>query len=230
MMHETRIILKGISGIIEYITASFPVVNGCCWVSVVANTWNPIFFSPRRILGVLLTFSFYPLYRSERRRGGSFGRIQFRPVKLLSLREEASVNRFEGDQYRDWFQHVDSSLFPRILVRRSILPFMAHFVRKNRGQRLLARELFSHGSQLEKKFLSFSFLCSMFNFRITHTWFIYIFFWLFSTEKSMENIVYSLTIYILLFIKLPLRKFSTYITIHVIFFLKKINQLVAEIN
>lgn len=46
----------------------------------------------------------------------------------------------------------------------------------------------------------------------------------------MENIVYSLTIYILLFIKLPLRKFSTYITIHVIFFLKKINQLVAEIN
>lgn len=75
---------------------------------------------------------------------------------------------------------------------------MAHFVRKNRGQRLLARELFSHGSQLEKKFLSFPFLCSMFNFRITHTWFIYIFLIIFYGEIYGEYRVFVDNLYFII--------------------------------
>lgn len=87
------------NGIIEYITASSSsIVNvSRCLVSLLTREIQ--FSSPLRILGVLSTFFFYPLHRFQRGRGGS--RIQFRPVKLLSLREEASVNRFEGDQYRD---------------------------------------------------------------------------------------------------------------------------------
>lgn len=141
---------------------------------VVANTWNPIFFSPRRILGVFLTFPFYPLYRFQRRRGGSFGRIQFRPVKLLSLREEASANRFEGDQYRDWFQHVDSSLFPRILV---------YVVQSSPLWAISFEKIGDKGCSLANYFQftvsnwrkNFFFPLVQFNFHITRTWFIYIF-------------------------------------------------------
>lgn len=134
------------------------VVNGCCcWVSVALLT-REIQFSnfPQ---DSWRTFNFFLLSYLSFSTGGEAARIQFRPVKLLSLREEASVNRFEGDQYRDWFQHVDSFLF--LLVRRWILPFMGHFVRKNWGQRFARSNCFRTVSNWGTNFFSPPFLLNL---------------------------------------------------------------------
>lgn len=133
------------------------VVNGCCWVSVAFLT-REIQFSnfPQ---DSWRTFNFFLLSYLSFSTGGEAARIQFRPVKLLSLREETSVNRFEGDQYRDWFQHVDSFLF--LLVRRWILPFMGHFVRKNWGQRFARSNCFRTVSNWATNFFLPPFLLNL---------------------------------------------------------------------
>lgn len=134
------------------------VVNGCCcWVSVALLT-REIQFSnfPQDSWRI---FNFFLLSYLSFSTGGEAARIQFRPVKLLSLREEASVNRFEGDQYRDWFQHVDSFLF--LLVRRWILPFMGHFVRKNWGQRFARSNCFRTVSNWGTNFFPPPFLLNL---------------------------------------------------------------------
>lgn len=196
------------------------VVNGCCcWVSVALLT-REIQFSnfPQ---DSWRTFNFFLLSYLSFSTGGEAARIQFRPVKLLSLREEASVNRFEGDQYRDWFQHVDSFLF--LLVRRWILPFMGHFVRKNWGQRFARSNCFRTVSNWGTNF--FPPLLAQFNFHIidcTRCKYIYTFFDLiifygekpFCEEYNRYNKMFIFCNLFLLSIKFPLRKFSIYIYIY----------------
>lgn len=183
-----RVQLLKRSGIIEYITASFPpVVNGCC--SIVANTWNPIFLSSEDSWRTFNFFLLSSLYRFQRG-GEAAPTLEFNsgPLNFCHCERKQALTVSKAISIA-----IDSNTsFLFLLARRSIHPFMGHFVRKNWGQRFARSNCFRTVSNWEKKF--FPPLLAQFNFHIIdriHCRYIYIFLIIFYGEKllSVKNII-----------------------------------------